>query len=97
MLPRWSIFRLRQKSLPRGILLSVSAFVASLRLAGFPNVNNLHRSRWHILTLVIALWGMVETIRCLRRRWSFYHAGVLILIYSDLMGIAVIVALLALG
>ena len=30
-------------------------------------------------------WGMVETARCLDRRWSLYHAGVLILLYSELM------------
>jgi len=28
---------------------------------------------------------MVETARCLDRRWSFYHAGVLLLLYSELM------------
>lgn len=97
MPPRWSIFRLRQKSLPRGVLLSVSAFLASLRLAGFPDVNNLRSSRWHIVALFVALWGMAETIRCLRRKWSLYHAGVIILIYADLMSLAAIVALLVLG
>lgn len=28
---------------------------------------------------------MVETARCLERRWSLYHAGVLILLYTELM------------
>jgi hypothetical protein len=33
---------------------------------------------------------MVETARCLCRRWSLYHAGVLILLYSELMILAMV-------
>jgi hypothetical protein len=36
---------------------------------------------------------MVETARCLRSRWSLYHAGVLILLYSDLMILALVIFL----
>jgi len=90
-----SIFRLRQRSLVRAIALSCGAFASSLRLAGFPRIDNLHGSRWQILALVAAAWGMAETARCLERRWSFYHAGVLILLYADLMILAAIVVLLA--
>jgi CO dehydrogenase/acetyl-CoA synthase gamma subunit (corrinoid Fe-S protein) len=85
---------MRQKSLVRGIVLSLGAFAASLRLAGFPYIENLHGSRWQILVLVVAMWGMAETARCLQRRWSFYHAGVLLLLYSDLMILAAIVVLM---
>jgi hypothetical protein len=92
---RFSILRLRQRSLLRAIVLSVGAFAASLLLAGFPHIENLHGSRWQILALVVAAWGMAETARCLQRRWSFYHAGVLILLYADLMILAAIVVLLA--
>jgi CO dehydrogenase/acetyl-CoA synthase gamma subunit (corrinoid Fe-S protein) len=92
---RSNIFRLRQKSLLRAILLSLGAFAASLRLAGFPHIENLHGSRWQILALLVAAWGMAETARCLQRKWSFYHAGVLILLYTDLMILAGIVVLLA--
>ena len=87
------IFRLRQKSLVRGIALSIGAFVASLRLAGFPSIENLHGSRWQIVVLFIALWGMGETARCLHRKWSLYHAGILLLLYSDLMILAMIIFL----
>lgn len=90
-----SIFRLRQKSLVRAIFLSLGAFAASLRLAGFPHIENLHGSYWQILALLVAAWGMAETARCLRRRWSFYHAGVLLLLYTDLMILAAIVVMLA--
>jgi CO dehydrogenase/acetyl-CoA synthase gamma subunit (corrinoid Fe-S protein) len=92
-----SIFRLRQKSLPRAVTLSLGAFLASLRFAGFPNIDNLHASHWQILALFVAAWGMAETARCHRRKWSPYHAGVLILLYSDLMILATIVALITLS
>ena len=96
MLCGLSIFRLRQKSLVRGILLSVGAFVASLLLAGFPHIENIHGSDWQIIALLAAAWGLVETARCLQRKWNLYHAGVLILLYADLVILAAIVALLTL-
>jgi hypothetical protein len=96
VLPGLSIFRLRQRSLARGILLSVGAFAASLRLAGFPHIENIHGSNWQIAALLAAVWGMAETARCLQRRWNLYHAGVLLLLYTDLIILASIVALLTL-
>jgi hypothetical protein len=95
--PRFSIFHLRQKSLARGVVLSLGAFVAGFRLAGFPDIRKLHGSRWQYVVLAAAAWGMVETARCLQRKWSLYHAGVLILLYADLMILAAIVALLILS
>ncbi len=77
------------------MLLSLGAFAASLRLAGFPNIDNLHGSHWQFLALLVAAWGMAETARCLRHKWSLFHAGVLILLYTDLMILAGIVFLLA--
>lgn len=94
--PGVSIFNLRRRSLARGVLLSISAFITSLRLAGFPHIEQIHGSDWQFLPLLAAAWGMIETARCLRRTWSLYHAGVLILLYSDLLILAVIVCLLAL-
>ena len=90
-----SVLRLRQPSLVRAILLSVGAFTASLRLAGFPYIGNLRGSRWQILALLVAAWGMAETARCLQRRWSLYHAGVLILLYTELMFLAMVLFLWA--
>ena len=92
---RLAIFRIRQRSLVRGILLSLSAFVASLLLAGFPHIENLHGSSWQVVSLLVAAWGMAETARCIRGKWSLYHAGVLILLYSDLMILTLIVFLVA--
>jgi hypothetical protein len=73
----------------------MGAFIASLLLAGFPRIENLHGSRWQILALLIAAWGMGETARCLHRRWSLYHAGILLLLYANLMILAMIVFLVA--
>ena len=95
MSPRFTIFRLRRKSLVRGIVLSLAAFIASLLLAGFPHIENLHGSPWQVAAMFIAAWGMVETGRCLRGKWSLYHAGVLILLYSDLVILTLIVFLVA--
>jgi len=78
-------------------VLTVGAFIASLRLAGFPDVAHLHSSPWQFLALLAALCGMAETARCLRPKWSLYHAGVLILLYTDLIILAAIVALIVLA
>jgi hypothetical protein len=67
----------------------------SLFLAGFPHTEHLHGSSWQVLALLIAAWGMAETGRCMRGKWSLYLAGVLILLYSDLMILALIVLLVA--
>jgi hypothetical protein len=93
--PRLTIFRLRQKSLVRGISLSLGSFIASLLLAGFPHIEKLHGSPWQFASLLVAAWGMAETGRCLRGKWSLYHAGVLLLLYSDLMILTLIVFLVA--
>ncbi len=53
----------------------MAAFAISLRLGGFPNINALHSSHWQIFTGLMAFWGMVETARCLERRWTLYHVG----------------------
>jgi hypothetical protein len=93
---RLSIFHLRQRSLVRALVLSLGAFAVSLRLAGLPDVHNLHRSYGQFAALLVEMWGMAETARCLRRRWSLYHAGILILLYSNLMMMAATVALFVL-
>lgn len=88
MAPRFSIIHLRQKSLLRGLILSLGAFVASLWLAGFPHIENTHGSHWQIVLLLVEAWGMGEVARCLQRKWSFYHGGVLLLLYANLMILA---------
>ena len=60
--PRTSLFRIKQPSIVRSIVLALAAFVASLRLGGFPDIDDLHASRWQILPVLAALVAMVETV-----------------------------------
>ena len=87
-LPRTAIFKLRRPSLARGVVLALGALAGSLKLAGFPRVAALHGTQWQIAAVLAVVWGLAETARCLGRRWSLYHAGVLLLLYSDLMILA---------
>ncbi len=41
-----------------------------------------------------AFLGTVETARCMQRRWSFYHGGIILCLYMDLM--VVVLALFSL-
>jgi len=85
VLARPPIFRLRRPSLLRGILMALSALAATLRLAGFPAPDAPHPSNWQILAVLLAAAAMAETFRCMGSKWNFYHAGLLILLYSELM------------
>jgi hypothetical protein len=62
-------------------------------MAGFPHIDNLHGTPWQIIAVPLVCWGMVETARCLGRKWSPYHAGVLILLYTELMILAMVLVL----
>jgi hypothetical protein len=88
-----TIFRLKEKSLVRGVGLCLGALMASLRLAGFPVIENLHGSAWQLALIPVVCWGMLDTFRCIGKKWSLYHAGVLILLYSELMILAAVVSL----
>lgn len=79
---RFRIFHLRQKSLVRGTVLALGSLWISLRISGFPEV---HTCLWLILPLLVASAATWDTARCLQKRWSFYHGGVLLLLYVDLM------------
>lgn len=93
LFPLPSIFRLQQRSFPRAVLVSLSAFAASMLLAGFPHIENLHGSPWQWAVLLLALCGMAETARCIRRKWSLYHAGVMLMLYTNLMILALVLFL----
>jgi hypothetical protein len=80
-----SLFHLRRCSLPRALVLALGSLVLCLRLAGFPAPDSPHPSSWQAAVIPIVVWAMIETARCLRRRWSLFHAGVVLLLYSELM------------
>lgn len=88
MFSRPAILRLRKRSLVRGVLLALLALVGSMRLAGFPRLDSLHPSNWQMVAVCATSWAMVETYRCLGRKWSLYGAGVLLLLYAELMILA---------
>ncbi len=72
----------RRRSLVRASLLVLVSFFAAAWLSDFP-----HNRATPLLLLpaLAAFTGTADTIRCMRKRWSFYHGGVLLLIYMDLM------------
>jgi len=86
-----AVFNVRAKSLLRGTILVLLGLIFAIRCAGFPDV---HPSLWVIIPAVSAFYGTWETTRCLRRRWSFYHFSVMLLLYADVLVLALILFLL---
>lgn len=88
---RYAVFNIRARSLVRGTVLSLGSLVLAFSLGGFPNV---HGTALMVVPVVLSGWGTWETTRCLQRRWSFYHGGVLLLLYADVLVLALAVFLL---
>jgi len=83
-----NIFNPRKRSLVRGIVLVLSSLTAAVFLSDFPHN---HATPLLILPVCVAIAGTIDTVRCMQRRWSFYHGGVLLLFYMDLMVLCMIV------
>jgi len=84
------IFNPHLPSLVRGNALVLLSLGAALLLSHFP------QNRATLLLLfptVAAILGTVDTVRCMRPRWSFYHGGVLLCVYMDLMVLCMILFL----
>jgi len=81
----------RRRSLIRGILLVLLSLGFALLISGFPVI---HTNPFLVLPAFVALAGTADTVRCIQRRWSLYHGGVLLLIYMDLMALCMILFLL---
>jgi hypothetical protein len=88
---RYAVFNIRARSLLRGTVLVLGSVVLALFWAGFPDV---HGSPLLVVPTFLAAYGTWETSRCLQRRWNFYHGGVLLLLYADVLALALIVFLL---
>lgn len=88
---RPAVFNIRASSLLRGTALVLGSLVLALACVGFPNV---HATAWMLIPAAGALVGTFETTRCLKRQWSFYHGGVMILLYADILVLAVVFFLL---
>ena len=87
----YAVFNLRVHSLLRGTVIVLASLGVAFLLSGFPHVHPV----WEIVfPTLAAFWGTFETLRCLRMRWSFYHGGVLLLLYMDIMALSMILFLL---
>ncbi len=82
-----AFFNPRSRSLLRGSLLIIVGLALALALAHFPEN---HPTPLLILPALIAVGGTVDHIRCMRPTWSWYHGGVLLAIYADLMVLSMI-------
>ena len=69
----------------------VMSLVLAFVVGGFPNV---HASMLMAVPVILAGWSTWETARCLQRRWSFYHGGVLLLLYADVLVLALVMFLM---
>ena len=72
----------RQRSLVRANLLVFAGLILAFMLSDFPHNR---ASFWLVLPLLLALAGTLDTLRCLRSRWNWYHGGVILCAYMDLM------------
>ena len=85
VLPR--ILNPRNRSLLRGALVVLLSLGAAVLLSDFPR----NRATGFLVVPALgAIAGTVDHLRCMRTRWSFYHGGVILLIYMDLMAISMI-------
>jgi hypothetical protein len=82
-----SFFNPRRRSLFRANLLVLTSFFVAIFLSDFPRNK---ANPLLILPAILAFVGTADTVRNIRKRWSFYHGGVLLCIYMDLMAIAMI-------
>ena len=82
-----TIFNPRRRSLARGNILVLTSVALAIPLSHFPH---LRPSLFLLLPALLALLGTAETIRCIQRRWSLYHGGVLFCIYMDLMAVSLV-------
>lgn len=80
-----AILNPRLHSLLRASTLVLGSLVIAIPLSHYPHIQ---QAPLLVLPLLIALVGMADTVRCVQRRWSFYHAGVILCVYMDMMTIA---------
>lgn len=77
-----AFFNPRLRSLARANFLVLGSLVVALRLSHFPH---LQTNFWIGIPLTVMTIGTLDTLRCMRTRWNFYHGGVILCAYMDLM------------
>jgi hypothetical protein len=89
MLPTWppAAFNPRLRSLARGNTIVLLGLAIATPMSGFPHLRS---NPLLALPLLLCIVGTADTVRCMRKRWSFYHGGVLLCLYMDLLAITLI-------
>ncbi len=80
-------FDWRERSLLRGALLVLASTLVAFRLSQFPHN---HATVWLLVPLMVASLGTGDTLRCMQPVWNWYHGGVLLCVYMDLMALCMI-------
>ena len=88
---RPSILNPRSRSLLRGNALVLFSLIAALLLSDFPHDR---ATPLLLFPILFAIAGTADTIRCMQRRWNFYHGGVVLCIYMDLLSLCLMLFLL---
>ena len=86
-LSSFAVFNLRRRSLLRGNLLVLGSFVAAFPLSGFPHTR---ATPLLVIPAVLAFLGTFDTVRCMQPRWTFYHGGVILCLFMDMLAICLI-------
>jgi len=77
----------RQRSLLRANLIVLASLLVSFWLSDFPHNRE---NFWILLPVLTAIAGTLDTLRSMRTRWSWYHGGVLLCAYMNLMAVCMI-------
>ena len=77
----------RQRSLVRANLVVLLSLLLAFRLSNFPHNR---ASAWLAVPLLLSVTGTVDTLRCMQTRWNWYHGGVVLCAYMDLMVVCLI-------
>jgi hypothetical protein len=81
------LFNPHKRSLLRGALLVLLSLGVSVLLSDFPHNR---ANPFIVIPAFAALAGTIDHLRCMQRKWSLYHGGVLLMIYMDLMALGMI-------
>jgi hypothetical protein len=77
-----AIFHPRKRSLVRGTLLVLASVPLTFWFSDFPQNRATPLMLFPAACVVL---GTIDTARCLRPKWDFYHGGVILCLYMDLM------------
>jgi hypothetical protein len=81
----------RARSLLRGVGLVLAGLALAMVISDFPKNNP---SLFLIFPLLLGVYGMFETSRCIQKHWSFYHSAVMISLWMEVMALTMIIFLL---